>query len=194
MSDEALNAHLQWLDDCARAQVEDYETWLEGRVAQLEAENNAAKTHIREIIETTKAQRTEIEDLIADLAEAKSECNRLYGIGQDYDADLTEARAENAALSELLSPLVDVELERDTLKSALDVAMSENQRLTKIVEDYKEEIEELETQLSLSISMYEGDRSPMNKLQIENASLKAKLTAIECAGCGKTMLECECDD
>ena len=37
MSDEALNAHLQWLDDCARAQVVDYETWLEGRVAQLEA-------------------------------------------------------------------------------------------------------------------------------------------------------------
>ena len=40
--------------------------------------------------------------------------------------------AENAALSELLSPLVDVELERD-------VAMSENQRLTKHVEDYAEE-------------------------------------------------------
>ena len=131
MSDEALNAHLQWLDDCARAQVVDYETWLEGRVALLEA--------------------------------------------------------ENAALSELLSPLVDVELERD-------IAMSENQRLTKHVEDYEEEIEELGMQLSLSISMYEGDRSPMNKLQIENATLKAKLTAIECARCGKTMMECECDD
>ena len=136
MSDEALNAHLDWLDDCAKET--DYETWLEGRVAQLEA--------------------------------------------------------ENAALSELLSPLVDIELERDTLKSALDVAMSENQRLTKIVEDYEEEIEELETQLSLSISMYEGDRSPMNNLQVENATLKGKLLAIECAGCGKTMLECECDD
>ena len=103
MSDEALNAHLDWLDACAKEQETDYETWLEGRVAQLEAENNA--------------------------------------------------------LSELLSPLVDVELERD-------IAMSENQRLTKIVEDYKE----------------------------ENAMLKAKLEAIECAGCGKTMLECECDD
>ena len=43
MSDEALDAHLQWLDDCARAQVMDYETWLEGRVAQLEAENAALK-------------------------------------------------------------------------------------------------------------------------------------------------------
>ena len=116
----------------------------------------------------------------------------------DYETwlekQLALIEAENTALSELLSPLVDVELDRDTLKSALDVAMSENQRLTKIVEDYKEEIEELETQLSLSISMYEGDRSPMNKLQIENASLKAKLTAIECAGCGKTMMECACDE
>ena len=43
MSDEALDAHLQWLDDCARAQVVDYETWLEGRVAQLEAENETLK-------------------------------------------------------------------------------------------------------------------------------------------------------
>jgi len=100
MSDEALNAHLDWLDACAKET--DYETWLEGRVALLEAENEA--------------------------------------------------------LSELLSPLVDVELERD-------VAMSENQRLTKHVEDYEE----------------------------ENATLKGKLLAIECAGCGKTMLECACD-
>jgi len=44
--------------------------------------------------------------------------------------------------------------------------MSENQRLTKYVEDYEE----------------------------ENATLKGKLLAIECAGCGLTMLECECDD
>ena len=75
MSDEALNAHLDWLDK-ALEQNMDYETWLEGRVALLEAENEA--------------------------------------------------------LSELLSPLVDVELERD-------VAMSENQRLTKHVEDYEAE-------------------------------------------------------
>ena len=101
MSDEARDAYLQRLDDCAKET--DYETWLEGRVAQLEE--------------------------------------------------------ENAALSELLSPLVDVEMERD-------VAMSENQRLTKIVEDYEE----------------------------ENATLKGKLLAIECAGCEKTLLECTCDD
>ena len=80
MSDEALNAHLQWLDDCAKEQ--------------------------------------------------QKPCEGGY---QEYQ---------------------------------LSIAMSENQRLTKYVEDYKE----------------------------ENATLKAKLAAIECAGCGKTMLECECDD
>jgi len=47
-------------------------------------------------------------------------------------SEIALLEAENAALSELLSPLVDVELERD-------VAMSENQRLTKHVEDYAEE-------------------------------------------------------
>ena len=36
----------------------------------------------------------------------------------------------------------------------------------------KEENEELETRLSLSISMYEGDRSPMLKLEEENAKLR----------------------
>ena len=38
MSDEARDAHLQWLDDCAKEQETDYETWLEGRVAQLEGQ------------------------------------------------------------------------------------------------------------------------------------------------------------
>ena len=56
--------------------------------------------------------------------------------------------------------------EHATLQNQLSVAMSENQRLTKIVEDYEE----------------------------ENDTLKGKLLAIECAGCGKTMLECECDE
>ena len=38
MSDEALNAHLHWLEHCEKEQVmDDYETWLEGRVALLEA-------------------------------------------------------------------------------------------------------------------------------------------------------------
>ena len=78
MSDEALNAHLQWLDDCA--EETDYETWLEGRVAQLEAENKAATTHIREIIETTKAQRTEIEELIADLTQAREKLRNLCSV------------------------------------------------------------------------------------------------------------------
>ena len=146
MSDEARDAHLQWLDDCARAQVVDYETWLEGRVAQLEA--------------------------------------------------------ENAALSELLSPLVDVELERD-------IAMSENQRLTKYVEDYEEEnrqlrempcshclnkIAHLETELDEQNTQRRIWKKAYRNTKEENALLEAKLAAIECAGCGKTMLTCACDD
>ena len=198
MSDEARDAYLQWLDKCAKEQETDYETWLEGRVAQLEA--------------------------------------------------------ENAALSELLSPLVDVELERDTLKSALDVAMSENQRLTKHVEDYEEEVfyedkegrgvrykdwcQQLQNDnalLEAELAKYKGEwekeeyrcpqcglgnprvaqlkakiallsknysalctkcgyMRPATEIEKENAILEAKLTAIECAGCGKTMLECECDE
>ena len=116
MSDEALNAHLDWLDK-ALEQNMDYETWLEKQLALIEA--------------------------------------------------------ENAALSELLSPLVDVELERD-------IAMSENQRLTKHVEDYEEENANL---------VERSNRAMTRAIQAE-----AKLTAIECAGCGKTMLECACDD
>ena len=41
------------------------------------------------------------------------------------------------------------------------------------------ENEELETQLSLSISMYEGDRSPMHNLQAENAVLIKRLWEYE---------------
>ena len=38
MSDEALNVHLDWLEDCEKEQGEDYETWLEKQVAQLKKE------------------------------------------------------------------------------------------------------------------------------------------------------------
>ena len=114
MSDEALNAHLQWLDDCARAQVVDYETWLEGRVAQLEVD----------LAKTTRAMQAAID--------------------------------------------------------AGGMAMSENQRLTKIVEDYEEENANL---------VERSNRAMTRAIQAE-----AKLAAIECAGCGKTMMECACDD
>jgi len=137
MSDEALNAHLDWLDK-ANDQGEDYETWLEKRVTKLEEE---------------KAVLLDYNKLLVD---QNVELRRATIALENEYATL---RQENAALSELLSPLVDVELERD-------IAMSENQRLTKYVEDYKE----------------------------ENATLKAKLEAIECGDCGKTMLECECDE
>ena len=117
MSDEALNAHLDWLDK-ANDQGEDYETWLEKRVTKLEEE---------------KAVLLDYNKLLVD---QNVELRRATIALENEYATL---RQENAALSELLSPLVDVELDRDTLKSALDVAMSENQRLTKYVEDYEEE-------------------------------------------------------
>ena len=114
MSDEARDAHLQWLDDCARAQVVDYETWLEGRVALLEVD----------LAKTTRAMQAAID--------------------------------------------------------AGGMAMSENQRLTKIVEDYEEENANL------------VERS--NRAMTRAVQAEAKLAAIECAGCGKTMLTCACDE
>ena len=58
---------------------------------------------------------------------------RAYAMFLRRDAKkVAQLEAENEALSNLLSSLVDVELERD-------VAMSENQRLTKHVEDYEAE-------------------------------------------------------
>ena len=51
---------------------------------------------------------------------------------EEHALTIEDAIKENEALSNLLSSLVDVELERD-------VAMSETQRLTKHVEDYEVE-------------------------------------------------------
>ena len=111
MSDEARDAYLQRLDDCAKET--DYETWLEGRVAQLEEE-----------LATSMAYADKLAAGLPDGMLPKD-----VEVLRKANHGLVE---ENAALSELLSPLVDVELERD-------VAMSENQRLTKHVEDYAEE-------------------------------------------------------
>jgi len=43
MSDEALNAHLDWLDKCAKEQGDIYDALLEKTIAQLEEENAALK-------------------------------------------------------------------------------------------------------------------------------------------------------
>ena len=125
MGDDALNAHLDRMDACAKEQETDYETWLEGRVALLESE----------------------------LAKYHSD----WGMGPAL----------------LLSNLA-------TLQNQLSVAMSENQRLTKHVEDYEAENANL---------VERSNRAMTRAIQAE-----AKLTAIECAGCGKTMLECACDE
>jgi len=49
-----------------------------------------------------------------------------------------------------------------------------------------EQVAQLEAEL--------GDFRDRCDEKAEYALLKAKLAAIECAGCGKTMLECECDE
>jgi len=76
----------------------------------------------------------EVEQLEADLAKTNRAMQAAIDAG-------VMAVAENDALSELLSALVDVELERDTLKAALSVAMNENQRLTKIIENSESDYE-----------------------------------------------------
>jgi len=43
MSDEALDAHLDWLDKCAKEQGDIYDALLEKTIAQLEEENAALK-------------------------------------------------------------------------------------------------------------------------------------------------------
>jgi len=75
MSDEALDAHLDWLDKCAQEQGDIYDAFLEKTITQL--------------------------------------------------------KEENAALSELLSHLVDVELERDKLEA-------ENAKLKRVLRKHRQ--------------------------------------------------------
>ena len=58
MSDEALNAHLQWMDACAKEQETDYETWLEQKVALLEAEM-AHKSRLLDVSEKAHCKTIE---------------------------------------------------------------------------------------------------------------------------------------
>jgi len=99
MSDEALNAHLDWLDK--RIDGDDYEIWLENRVEELEAAVALAK------------QRTG--RFTSDLLKS---------------GDLVEIAGEFVPRSQL---------EDDVLRNTISLLKNENERLTKHVEDYKEE-------------------------------------------------------
>jgi len=99
MSDEALNAHLDWLDKCIDG--DDYEIWLENRVEELEAAVALAK------------QRTG--RFTSDLLKS---------------GDLVEIAGEFVPRSQL---------EDDVLRNTISLLKNENERLTKHVEDYKEE-------------------------------------------------------
>ena len=99
MSDEALNAHLHWLDKCAKEQGDDYETWLENRATQLEEE----------------------------LATLTNSLEMTWGV----------ILQRNPSVGGHISYAAERGFEK--LETALSIAMSENQRLTKYVEDYEEE-------------------------------------------------------
>ena len=95
---------------------------------------NAPKTWIKEVeakdreiesLEQTKDQYLNIIDLLAREKEGLEEENKKVvnaaesGIAKAWKR-VEELQAETEALSELLSPLVDVELERDALKRGLE--------------------------------------------------------------------------
>jgi len=123
MSDEALNARLDWLDK-AQEKEDDYEIWLEKRVEELEAAVALAKQRTGrftsdllksgDLVEIAGefVPRSQLEDdvLRNTISMLKNENERLTKHVEDY-------KEENAALSELLSHLVDVEMERDKLKA-----------------------------------------------------------------------------
>jgi len=69
MSDEALNAHLDMLDAFEKEQGDNYETWLEDKVAKLEAENKA----LRE-----KAKREMLRAIVAEVDLSKPPTERTY--------------------------------------------------------------------------------------------------------------------
>ena len=90
---------------------------------------------------------------------------------EEHALTIEDAIKENEALSNLLSSLVDVELERD-------VAMSENQRLTKHVEDYEEENAALKRFRQDVYNAYTPNKH-CNIVKLENILKKALLTTEE---------------
>ncbi len=61
--------------------------------------------------------------------------SELQELLQVNASEITLLRSQYKAALELIEEL---DITNHTLKAALDIAMSENQRLTKIVEDYEE--------------------------------------------------------
>jgi len=84
---------------------------------------------------------------IAEVEAKDREIERLEETKEEYLNTIDLLAQENEALSNLLSHLVDVELERD-------IAMSENQRLTKHVEDYEEENAALKRAVQAAIDYF----------------------------------------
>ena len=90
---------------------------------------------IDEIIERFADLEEKLDDTLDKVAQLEAALLRAENAHDERKQENMEFIAENEALGELLSGLVDIELERDTTKAALDVAMRENQRLTKLLEE-----------------------------------------------------------
>ena len=102
MSDEALNAHLDWLDDCAKEQGEDYETWLEKRVAQLEAKKEQL---LKEIDAGTTFLSTRIAQLEAELVVAWESDRAARVFNVEYLGRAQKAEAEIALKADYIKRL-----------------------------------------------------------------------------------------
>jgi len=186
MSDEALNAHLDWLDKCAQEQGDIYdellgnarldllfEEWnetekdgdswsfdhfLAWKIAQLEDALDVCRMHVQEFIDC------DVDEHIAQLEVDKDRLLEQLVAGEELyisrGIELAQLEAENAALkrenerlktyaSTLLElALDDVDLpllaqepegEDDVLRNTISLLKNKNERLTKHVEDYKEE-------------------------------------------------------
>ena len=97
MSDEALNAHLQWLDDCAKEQGDIYDALLEKTIAQLEVD----------LAKTTRAMQAAIDAG----GMAMSENQRLTKIVEDYEEENAALKRWQRDAFEVFSN-IDLDIER----------------------------------------------------------------------------------
>ena len=103
MSDEARDAYLQRLDDCAKET--DYETWLEGRVALLEAE--LAKYH-SDWGMGPALLLSNLATLQNQLSVAMSENQRLTKYVADYEEENAMLKQEIAGLNHLIDRVYEL--------------------------------------------------------------------------------------
>ena len=172
MSDEARDAHLQWLDACA--EETDYETWLEGRVARAEGMLSIAMSENQRLTKIVEDYEEEVfyEDKEGRGVRYKDWCQQLQNDNALLEAELAKYKGEWEK-EEYRCPQCGLGNPRVAQLKAKIALLSKNYS---------------------ALCTKCGYMRPATEIEKENAILEAKLTAIECAGCGKTMLECACDE